>query len=189
MDKPSTHQLADPSKSLLLILDIQDRLALSVPGKVLNRVLKNTSLLVRSANILNIPLVVSEHNPAALGATERTISSNLKNHNIFEKTSFSAAKSTDIMNAVSSHNRAQIILAGMEAHICVLQTAIDLMSAGYTVFVVEDSICSQRLENYQNALARLRQSHITTTCAESVVFEWLGDSENPHFKAVQDIIN
>ena len=82
MDKPSTHQLADPSKSLLLILDIQDRLALSVPGKVLNRVLKNTSLLVRSANILNIPLVVSEHNPAALGATERTISSNLKNHKL-----------------------------------------------------------------------------------------------------------
>ena len=78
-----------------------------------------------------------------------------------------------------------MVLVGMEAHICVLQTAQDLLASGAEVFVVEDAICSRRLENYQNALDRLRACRINVVSAESVVFEWLGDSRHPQFKAIQ----
>ena len=73
----------------------------------------------------------------------------------------------------------------MEAHIAVLQTALDLADAGYEVLVTEDGICSRRLENYQNALDRLRQNDIQVASAESVVFEWLRDQSHPAFKTVQ----
>ena len=84
-----------------------------------------------------------------------------------------------------SLQRQQVVLAGMEAHICVLQTAQDLAATGAEVFVVEDAVCSRRLENYQNALERLRANRVHVVTAESVVFEWMGDSRHPHFKTVQ----
>ena len=76
----------------------------------------------------------------------------------------------------------------MEAHVCILQSALDLNAQGLDVFVVEDAICSRRLENYQNALDRLRQAGVRVVSAESVVFEWLGDANHPHFQAVQSLL-
>ena len=90
-----------------------------------------------------------------------------------------------VLSAEAPH---QVILVGMEAHICILQTALDLAAAGCAVFVVEDAICSRRLENYQNALERLRDQRISVVSAESVVFEWLGDAKHPHFKAIQTLL-
>ena len=81
-----------------------------------------------------------------------------------------------------------MILVGMEAHVCVLQTAFDLHDEGLEPFVVEDTVCSRRLENYQNALDRLRQSQVAIVSAESVVFEWLGVAEHQHFKTVQKLL-
>ena len=81
-----------------------------------------------------------------------------------------------------------MVLVGMEAHICILQTALDLAAAGFEVFVVEDAVCSRRLENYQNALDRLRDSGIAVVSAESIVFEWLADSKHPQFKAIQSML-
>ena len=87
--------------------------------------------------------------------------------------------------AIAAFQRRHVVLVGMEAHICVLQTALDLVATGAEVFVVEDAICSRRLENYQNALDRLRSSQVNIVSAESVVFEWLSDASHPAFKTIQ----
>jgi isochorismate hydrolase len=76
----------------------------------------------------------------------------------------------------------------MEAHVCVLQSALDLSTQGMDVFVVEDAICSRRLENYQNALDRLRHADVKVVSAESVVFEWLGSATHPHYKTIQSLL-
>ena len=84
--------------------------------------------------------------------------------------------------------RKQIILTGIEAHICVLQTAMDLQNAKYDVFVVNDAVCSRQRENYENALQRLQQAGVIICNTESVLFEWLRDSRHEHFKTISALI-
>jgi nicotinamidase-related amidase len=103
----------------------------------------------------------------------------------FGKTAFSCMGAEGFPAAISAFNRRHVVLAGMESHVSVLQTALDLVATGAEVFVVEDAICSRRLENYQNALDRMRSSQINVVSAESVVFEWLGDTSHPHCKTIQ----
>ena len=92
------------------------------------------------------------------------------------------------MAALQHSRRNQIILAGMEAHVCVLQTALDLHATGMQVFVVEDAVCSRRMRNKTNALARLRQAGVIVTNAESLLFEWLRDARHEHFKKISELI-
>ncbi|MGB0636827.1 MAG: isochorismatase family protein [Gammaproteobacteria bacterium] len=181
--------LADASECLLIVVDVQQHIAESIPNKVIKRVVKNTNLLMRAAGILNIPIILTERNPNTLGSTERSILSLIEPKNIFSKTNFSAYKDKVIVDAIDASERSQIILAGTEAHVSILQTAIDLVRKGYTVFVVEDSICSRTLESYQNALLRLSNSDVIMTCAESVLFEWANDLTSPSYLKVQSLLN
>ncbi len=184
---PTTNN-ADHSQ--LVVVDIQERLGEAMPSKVLNRVLANASLLLQSAVLTDVPVHVTEQYPAGLGATHRTLSALLpKGTSPIAKTAFSACGADGFLSAIArQEERRQIVLVGMEAHVCVLQTALDLAAHGLEVFVVEDAICSRRLENYQNALDRLRATEVTVTSAESVVFEWLRDASHPAFKAVQALL-
>jgi isochorismate hydrolase len=181
--------LAHAEKCLLLVVDVQEHIALSVPNKVIKRVVKNTNLMAQAAVMLNIPIILTERNPHALGATEQSILSSVESKNIFARTSFSAYKNQTIIDAVDIAERPQIILTGTEAHSSILQTAADLIPKDYTVFVVEDSICSRTMENYQNALSRLSRLDIIMTCTESVLFEWVNDSESPKFQEIQSLLN
>lgn len=181
--------LSDAAECLLLVVDVQQSIAQSIPNKVIKRVVKNTNLLMRAAGILNIPIILTECNPDTLGGTELSILSLIEPKDIFSKTNFSACKNKAIADTIDAAKRPQIILTGTEAHVAILQTATDLLLRGYTVFVVEDSICSRTLENYQNALSRLSRSDVIMTCAESVLFEWVQDSENPKFRKVQSLLD
>lgn len=176
--------------SQLVVVDIQQKLGDAMPGKVLNRVLQNTVLLLRSAALLEVPVIHAEQYPEGLGPTHPVVAEALpKTVRSFRKTTFSCMATPTLREAVlSSPAPRQVILVGMEAHICILQTALDLAAAGCAVFVVEDAICSRRLENYQNALERLRDQRISVVSAESVVFEWLADAKHPHFKAIQTLL-
>ena len=181
--------LADATECLLLVVDVQQVIAQSIPNKVIKRVVKNANLLMRAARILNIPIILTERDPRTLGGTEQSILRHIEPKNIFSKTNFSACKNKAITNAIDTAKRSQIVLTGTEAHVSILQTATDLLLRGYTVFVVEDSICARTLENYQNALSRLSRSGAIMTCAESVIFEWVEDSENSKFQKVQSLLN
>lgn len=92
------------------------------------------------------------------------------------------------MASLRDAGRTHIVVTGMEAHICVLQTVVDLVAHGFTVFIAEDAVCSRKLENYQNALLRMQRSGASVVSAESVVFEWLGDARHDRFKAVAGLL-
>ena len=178
------------NRSLLAVVDIQTRLGEAMPGKVLNRVLQNAALLVRAADLLEVPVLLTEQYPEGLGATHPLVAATVPTGvTPIHKTTFSCLGNPAFTDALESHpSRRQVIVVGMEAHICVLQTALDLAGLGLDVFVVEDAICSRRLENYQNALDRMHQLRLNVVSAESVVFEWLGDSRHPHFKQIQSYL-
>ncbi|MSQ66624.1 MAG: isochorismatase family protein [Gammaproteobacteria bacterium] len=172
--------------TILLIVDVQSKLGEAMPAKVLNRVLQNTALLARAATLLEVPVLHTEQYPNGLGSTHPMVAKALpKNCKTFVKTAFSCMDAEGFPAAIAALERRHVVVVGMEAHICVLQTAQDLLATGAEVFVVEDAICSRRLENYQNALDRLRACRVNVVSAESVVFEWLRDSRHPQFKAIQ----
>ncbi len=175
--------------SLLLIVDIQQQLGNAMPSKVLNRVISNSVLLAHAAGLLEVPVLRTEQYPKGLGPTVPEILAAIPDSSqSFEKTSFSCVGADGFTAALERSGRRQVVIVGMEAHVCVLQSALDLLANDIDVYVVEDAICSRRLENYQNALDRMRQSRVQVISAESVIFEWLVDSRHEQFKAIQAML-
>lgn len=187
--KTAAQEKCAVENSLLLIVDIQTKLGQAMPTKVLNRVISNTALLSRAAGLLDVPVVVTEQYPQGLGPTLESITEALPaTADTLEKTAFSSVAAAGFDDVLERANRRQIIIVGMESHICVLQSAFDLVAAGYAVYVVEDAVCSRRLENYQNALDRLRQAGVRIISAESAIFEWLVHSRHEHFKTISAML-
>ena len=189
MTSSLTENLCHAEQSQLLIIDIQERLASAMPEKVIDKVIKNNNILLQAASELGIPVIHSEQYPQGLGNTVSAMAKNLPaNSQSVTKTSFSCSGSEEFNNLVSQHNRKQIIISGMEVHVCVLQTALQLHSQGFLVFVVADAVCSRSKFNYKNALERLRQAGIIISNVESVLFEWLRDASHPQFKSISRLI-
>lgn len=176
--------LAEAKHSQLVVIDVQERLVASMPEKPRQQTLHNIALLTQVANTLKIPITHTEQYPKGLGPTEEIVRSHLADTEAIEKTCFSCFAAEGFITAVSLAQRQQIILCGMESHVCVLQSAIELQHAGYQVFVVEDGICARHKRHHKNALARLRQAGVIVTNAESVIFEWLRDATHPDFKSL-----
>ncbi len=185
----SSGSLCDAKDSVLLIVDIQTRLTAAMPTKVLARLQRNTSLLINAANKLGVPVFASEQYPKGLGDIEPDIQKILPaDVRLYEKTSFSCAGADNFIPDLAATGKKQIIIAGVEAHVCVLQTAIDLYHQGYTIFIAADGVCSRHRENYEIALQRLRRAGVIVCDAESVLFEWLGDASHEKFREVQALI-
>ncbi len=183
--KASGAHLCDVENSTLVVIDIQTRLGKSMPSKVLTRVVENTVFLLKSAELMGVPVIASEQYPKGLGEYVSEVNENLPaTTQHIQKTCFSCCGSDEFMEILEKSGRKQVILTGMEAHVCVLQTAIELQEHGYEVFTVGDAICSRRLDNYQNALERLEYLGVNQTNTESVVFEWLRDAKNEYFKEI-----
>jgi isochorismate hydrolase len=150
-------------------------------------VIKNCSVLVQAANLLNINTIVTEQYPQGLGETLTEIKQHIGANKSIEKTAFSAA-SVPKFNQQLHRDQSQIILTGMEAHICVLQTALGLTQMDKQIFVVEDAIISRNVGNKTNAVARLRDAGCIITNTESVLFEWLSNANHSAFKAISQLI-
>jgi nicotinamidase-related amidase len=175
--------------SVLLIVDIQERLTAAMAPAAREIVFRNTGILSQTAERLGIPVMLSEQYPKGLGYTEAEVFQRLgQGAQRFEKTSFSCCGAGELMAALRQAGRHQVVLAGMEAHVCVLQTALGLHSDGFEIYVVEDATCSRSPANRQNALQRLRQAGVVVTNTESVVFEWLKDSRHEHFRAISALL-
>ena len=189
MSTPLTEKLCHAQQSQLLIIDIQERLAAAMPAEVLDDVIKNNNLLLTAANELDIPVIHSEQYPAGLGNTIAVIAEQFPaTSHAVTKTRFSCAASEDFNDFIARQNRRQIIISGIESHVCVLQSALQLQQQGYAVYVVEDAICSRKKSNHKNALKRLAQSGVVITNVESVIFEWLRDAAHPKFKTLAKLI-
>lgn len=179
--------LCEAATSQLVVIDIQEKLAAAMKPEVREQVLKNTAILCEAANNLNIPIVRTEQYPKGLGPTEQQVAQHL-NHPAIEKTCFSCYRSPDFVEKLAEHSRRQVLLTGMESHVCVMQTAAQLSEHGYQVFVVQDAVCSRRKQHHKNALARLRQAGIQVIMTESALFEWLRDAKHEQFKSVAALI-
>ncbi len=178
--------------SQLVIVDMQEKLASAMPADAMQHVTKNCEILAQAAALLNVPTVLTEQYPQGLGATLPEIKQHLPHIKPIAKTAFSACGEPKFNQQLQREN-SHIILAGMESHICVLQTALDLVEAGKTVFVVEDAIISranfnQISANKANAIARLQKAGAVITNTESVLFEWLGNANHEAFKAISKLI-
>lgn len=172
--------------SVLFIIDVQDKLVRMLKNS--EEVANNNRILVNAANILKVPVIASEQYPQGLGSTIADVVSNIESSNIFEKSSFSALRENLIKTKIETLNRRKIVLTGIETHICVYQTARELLDAGYEVYVVKNAVSSRNSKDYKTALELMRDYGVKLTCVETVLFEWLGSSKHPNFKEVQALI-
>jgi nicotinamidase-related amidase len=178
---------ADVTLSQFVIIDVQSRLATVMPTDAMQAVLKNCSILAQTASLLGVAMIVTEQYPKGLGHTMPELAALIPNIHPVEKTTFSCLAESKFRRQLT-RDHSQIVLSGMEAHICIVQTALDLIEAGKQVFVVEDAVISRNPANKANALARMRDAGCVITNTESVVFEWLGAAEGEVFKTVSKLI-
>ena len=179
--------LAKARLSQLVLVDIQTKLFGVMPPIELESTLKNGGILAQAATLLEVPTVLTEQYPKGLGHTAPALLAFLPTIRPIEKIHFSCAGEAHF-NSKLTKERSQIILAGMETHICILQTAMDLMANNKQVFVVEDAVISRNSANKANAIARMRDAGCIITNTESVVFEWLGRAEGDAFKTISRLI-
>ena len=185
----------NPALSQLVIIDMQEKLALAMPRDAMQQVTKNCSILAQAATLLNIPAVLTEQYPRGLGETLAEIKAYLPKTKAIAKIAFSACGEPKFNQQLQRENL-HIILVGMEAHICVLQTALDLIEvttsgdkrSAKTVFVVQDAVLSRNPDNKDNAINRLQQAGCIITNTESVVFEWLGTANHKALKQISALI-
>lgn len=181
--------LLSEQDSQLIVVDLQTKLSAAMPEAEAELMTANTGSLIKAAGLLNIPVLLTEQYPKGLGFTDPAISSILLDYTlIFGKTGFSCCTANGFTDALVSTNRKQIILVGQEGHVCVLQTALELIHHGYQVHVVEDAICSRKAEHKFYALQRMQQQGATITNYESVLFEWVRDSTHPEFKSISGLL-
>ncbi len=170
----------------LLIIDVQEKLVNMLEKCI---IVDKTTILAAVSNSLNIPTLITEQYPQGLGNTVNEIKSKLAPETKFEeKVTFSAYEKNEIKGFIDATNKKQIILSGIETHICVLQTALDLINAGYEVFIVKDACASRSKYEFKLAIERLESAGAVITCVEMVLFELLGSARHPKFKELQALI-
>lgn len=175
--------MLNSSDTLVLMIDMQERL---VVGTNAEYEVKQAEKIINAANILEIPVLVSEQYPKGLGQTVQGLKNDKQK--FVEKTAFSLLKEDGILDILKSYGKRQIILFGIETHICVYQTAIDLISNGYEVVLVKDACKSRKEYEYNAGLDLMRQNGIQISCVEIVLFELLKTSKHEHFKKIQQLI-
>ena len=172
--------------SLCLVIDIQEKL---FPYIFENEILiNNVNKLIEGLKIFDVPVIVTEQYKKGLGATVSAISGNLKDDSIFEKMSFSCCDDEPILNELKKRNKKNIIVCGIESHICVLQTTIDLVEQGFQPIVVADCVSSRKLTDKLIALDRAKQEGAIITTYESLLFELCRYAGSDSFKTLAKII-
>jgi isochorismate hydrolase len=178
--------MLDKDNAALLIIDIQERLAVVMDKK--DMVVRNTLHLVELAKMQSLPVVVTEQYPKGLGKTLPEIQSALPAFLPIEKVSFNCCGEASFNEQMKRLGKKKIIVTGMETHICVLQTSLGLMKAGFDVHLVVDAVCSRTKANWRSGLELIRDAGGVVTNTETVLFQLLGVAGTPEFKAISNRI-
>ncbi len=168
--------------AVLVIVDIQERLAAVMAQR--QKVLDNCRHLIEAAKLLSIPIVLNEQYPKGLGPTVPEIREALPAYAPHEKITFSCCRDGSFSGKFAELKRKKVILVGMEAHVCVLQTCIDLLRQGLQVHMVQDSTCSRTEENFRIGIECMRDAGAVITCTETVLFQLLERGGTEEFKAI-----
>jgi isochorismate hydrolase len=171
--------LIDAPRSLLLVIDMQDKVLPTISNQ--ERLIANVEWLMRAAQRLAVPVAATEHYAKGLGHMTAPLRALLPSEAIGSKNHFSAV-AAKCLPALPGADRAQVVVAGIEAHVCVMQTALELMEDGKEVYVVADCVGSRRDADRDIALARVRQEGVRIVSREMVLYEWLGEAGTPLFK-------
>lgn len=172
--------------TILFVIDIQEKLASVMKYK--DQIINNTNVLVTAAREMDLPIIITEQYPKGIGPTVTDIKETIDNNaKIFEKNSFTAYID-GVKEALEATGRKKVIIVGMEAHICVFQTARDLIDNGYEVFIPRDAVCSRTKENFENGLELMKDVGAVISNTESVVFDLLKVSGTPEFKVLSKLI-
>jgi nicotinamidase-related amidase len=172
--------------SILAIIDVQGNLAHLVHEKEMLHL--NIQKLIRCANILRIPILWVEQNPTRLGKTIPEIAALLTTESPIAKMTFSSFKSDIFAKKLASYNRKQIMLAGIETHVCIYQTASDLLEKGYQVHIIVDAVSSRLPGNKQIGLTRMQLEGAVMSSTEMAIFEMLGTAEHAGFKEIIKVL-
>jgi nicotinamidase-related amidase len=172
--------------SVLVIIDIQGKLLNVMSEK--EALLENAQKLIKGAQLLGVPIVVTEQNPRGLGPTQPELAQLLANVSALPKMCFSCSQDKGFSEAFSKLKRRQVLLCGIEMHICVYETALELLSQGYEVQIVTDVVSSRSAANKAVAISRLQSEGAKLTSTEMLLFELLRTAENPNFKEISRII-
>jgi len=173
-------------KSLLVVVDVQGKLAQLMHDK--ESLFKNIQILVKAAKMLDIPILWCQQCPDSLGPTVTDIAQLLTDYEPINKSSFSCCGEEKFNIRLNESSRQQIILCGIETHVCIFQTALDLQRKGFYVDVIADAVSSRTLENKQIALDRMTVGGINISCTEMALFELLKTAEHPQFKNIAKLI-
>lgn len=173
-------------RSALLIIDIQERLAPATQDH--EGVIHRTGSLIAAARSLAVPLLASQQYPKGLGPLVPSLASQLTTNECVDKTHFSCLKESVWAGRFRQLGRGQAVVTGMEAHVRVLQTVIDLLSNRFEVFVVADAISSRAATSHALALRRMEAAGARTVSTEMVIFEWLERADRPEFRPLSQLI-
>lgn len=168
--------------AVLIVVDIQGKLATLMHEK--NRLYANVNRMIDGARVLEIPVIWTEQLPDKLGVTDPEIAAHLSDLKPLVKKSFSCCGDADFMESLRLMGRRQILLTGIETHICVYQTAVDLLKAGYEVYLVRDAVSSRIPDNYFLGVERIKDLGATLTSVEMALFEMMKVAEGDQFKQV-----
>lgn len=174
-----------PESTALVIIDLQERLLPVIPR--IDAILDRTGRLAEAASLFGIPRILTEQYPEGLGRTAPAVASACPPP--IEKRSFSCCAAEGFDRAVDAGGQIEsIVIAGVETHVCVLQTALDLMGRGFSVFVVIDAVGSRFAIDHDTAIARLAASGALLTTSETVLFEWCRSADHPRFRAIRELV-
>lgn len=177
-------QRLDARRSALWVIDIQEKLCAVIRSS--DNVIRETERLIEAAGVLGVPAAATVQYPAGLGPLVPPLQKHLPTPE--EKRDFSAAVCRRALDQWFAEGRDQIVIAGMETHVCVLQSVLDLIAEGAQPFVVAEAVASQDGEDHETAIDRMRDCGATIVTAESVMFEWLSSSTHPEFKTISRIV-
>lgn len=178
--------LIDADRSGLMIIDVQEGLAPMMFDP--RQVYRGCGILLRAALRLGLPLLITEQYPKGLGHTVGELRELAPDSAVMEKLHFSCAADPGIRAWAEGLGRPRLVLAGIESHICVLQSALGFKQAGFDPVVVADACASRTESNYQTAMARLTAAGVTVATVEMVLFEWLHRAGTPEFKELSRLI-
>jgi nicotinamidase-related amidase len=177
-----TSTLMDASRSVLLVIDFQSRLMPHIEGA--SDVLANAKRLITAADLLGVPVIVTEQNAKGIGSTVAELG--VEKHTTVAKQSFGSCATPAFLDAIGTDR--DLIVTGCEAHVCVMQTVLGLLDIKRRVFAVRDAIGARRSQSKETALARIGKHGADIVTTEMVIFEWLRTSEHDKFKAAVALV-
>ena len=178
--------MLDVKQCCLVVVDVQGKLAQLMHGR--EALFKNIQILIQAAKILDIPILWAQQCPAALGPTVPDIAELLTGNEPINKSAFSCCGDETFNTRLNELSRRQVLLCGIETHVCIYQTAVDLLCKGFAVDVPADAVSSRTLENKQIALQRMAGLGVNISSVEMALFELLRTAEHPKFRQIAKLI-